>query len=127
MGHSGKRFLECDQANQSGLRLLKSAQVAVEYSAKLLGRVTFASNHTFKRMNGEGNLVNHNLGDSVEVARCYRDTAGTRPEQTSKSASRPSAGREVRPWEPHSSATAKPPAGPPARQKQKRDAHWHGE
>ena len=110
------------------LRLLGSARAAVEYSAKLLGRVTYAANHhVVRRTDGEGNLVNRTFRDSADAPRGPRAKAGTRPKAKAKSVEKAGTTYEVKPWEPPGSATVKHSIGALARQMRKRDGEREAE
>ena len=109
-------------------RLLKSAQAAVEHSAKLLGRVTYAANHhVVQRADGEGSPIKHILRDSVDAPRGPRAKAGARPAPKAASVAKPDPARVVKPWEPPSSAAAKRSTTEPARQRRKLEAERDAE
>ena len=105
------------------LRLLRSAQAGIEYSAKLLGRVTYAANHhVVQRTDGEGKLVKQTFRDSAEAPRGPRAKAGPRPKPKAKPVAKPGATREVKPWKPPSHAAVKHSTTAPAGQMRKREA-----
>ncbi len=105
------------------LRLLKSAQAAVEDFAKLLGRVTYAANHhVVQRPDSGGNLVNHTLRDSVDKPRGARRAKSSASPPAPPQPPVPKVPREVKPWAPPRTASCKLSARASDRQWRQREA-----
>ena len=105
------------------IRLLKSAQAAVEHCARLLGRVTHAANHhVVQRPDTDGNLVNHTLRDSVDAPRAARPAKCNANLPAAPEPTVATAPREVKPWVPPRSASCKLSARTSGRQRRQLEA-----
>ena len=92
------------------LKLLASALEAVKYSAKLLGRVTFASNnHLVHELGEDGSYTTRTLRDSVDRPK-VRKEAPASALQSLPLPPPPADARQVRAWEPPRAARLRRPS-----------------
>jgi hypothetical protein len=121
------------------LRLLRSAQAAVEHFARLLGRVTYAANHhVVQEIGADGNLVSHTIRDSVDKPRAARIAKRSSRCDVGCSGLAPDAGigtpalqevvpQEVQPWAPLRTASGSGSARAAGRQWKRREAQREAE
>jgi hypothetical protein len=103
-----KQAAEANQAAQMTLSLLESAREATWHAAKLLGRVTFASNnHPVHSLNAEGKAITRLARDSIDAPKrpkVHAETRKAKPPGPPKLET--SGGKQVQPWQPPVRETA---------------------